>query len=135
MNTKKASKDAVITVGRRKTAIARVRLFSGSGNIVVNGIEPSRYFPTPHLQNVIFAAQKLSKMDDKIDLFVRVNGGGLNGQAEACRLGISRALQTYKPEHRLILKKAGFLRRDSRMVERKKYGLHKARKGTQFSKR
>ena len=126
---------AIFTVGRRKTAVARIKLVPGSGAFVVNGRKPEEYFPTSSLQYSAFTAQKITKQHNKIDLLVRVKGGGITGQAEACRLGIARALQIQDIELRPALKKAGYLRRDSRMVERKKYGLHKARRGTQFSKR
>ena len=126
---------AIFSVGRRKTAVARVKLSSGKGKVIINGREPKEYFPTPNLYHNFTAAQELVKSREKVDLFIRVRGGGLTGQVEACRLGIARALQLQNPSYRSSLKKAGFLRRDSRIVERKKYGLHKARRGTQFSKR
>ncbi len=130
-----SAQKAICTVGRRKTAIARVRLVQGKGKVMINGKELADYFPTPGLQYPICAAQKIVKVDDKVDLSILVHGSGLNSQAEACRLGIARALQMQNNEFRTPLKKAGYLRRDSRMVERKKYGLRKARRGTQFSKR
>lgn len=128
-------KKAVFAVGRRKTAIARVKLSSGKGGLLVNGRQAREYFPLPALRHTITSAQTLVKAAEKVDISIRVRGGGLTGQVEACRLGIARALQYQDPSHRPPLKKAGFLRRDSRIVERKKYGFHKARRGTQFSKR
>ncbi len=115
--------------------MARVKLYNGSGNFAINNLAVDRYFSTIHLRQIALAAQELVKASKKIDLQIRVSGGGIHGQAEACRMGIARALQAQNKAHRDVLKKAGFLRRDSRMVERKKYGLHKARRGTQFSKR
>ena len=129
------TKKEIFAVGRRKTAIARVKIQSGEGQIVINDRELNVYFPTITLQNTLNASQELVKADKKFDLFIRVRGGGINGQAEACRMGIARALQFFNTSYRPALKKAGYLRRDSRMVERKKYGFRKARRGTQFSKR
>ena len=103
--------------------------------MLVNGREAKEYFPIPSLHHTLTTAQTLVKAAQKVDISIRVTGGGLTGQVEACRLGISRALQLQDSSYRAPLKKAGFLRRDSRVVERKKYGLHKARRGTQFSKR
>ena len=128
-------KSAIFTVGRRKTAIARVKLTTGTGALKINKKELENYFSTPSMRYILQASQTLVKKKEKVDIFIRVSGGGLSGQAEACRLGIARALQIQSADTRPELKKAGFLRRDSRMVERKKYGLRKARRGTQFSKR
>ena len=130
-----ATKKAIFTVGRRKTAVARVKLSLGKGDVLINGREAKEYFPIPSLCHSFEIAQSLVKAAEKVDISIRVTGGGLTGQVEACRLGISRALQLQNSSYRPTLKKAGFLRRDSRIVERKKYGLHKARRGTQFSKR
>ncbi|MBQ9537047.1 MAG: 30S ribosomal protein S9 [Desulfovibrionaceae bacterium] len=121
--------------GRRKTAIARTRLYSGTGQITVNGRAYDEYFPRKTLQMIIKQPLVLTKMLDKIDVRVNVSGGGVAGQAEAVRHGISRALLTVDPELRPILKKAGFLTRDARMKERKKYGLRAARARFQYSKR
>ena len=121
--------------GRRKTATARTRLYAGSGNIIVNGRAFEEYFPRKTLQMIIRQPLVLTKMVDKIDVRVNVNGGGVAGQAEAVRHGISRALLEVDPELRGILKKAGFLTRDARMKERKKYGLRAARARFQYSKR
>ncbi len=128
-------KQDIHAVGRRKTAIAQVSLKPGSGKIAVNKKELQEYFPTKSLQHMLLQTLELVNARENVDIAINVNGGGLRGQAEACQLGIARGLQAIKPEDRPVLKKAGHLRRDSRMVERKKYGLHKARRGTQFSKR
>ena len=121
--------------GRRKTATARTRLYAGSGNIIVNGRAFEEYFPRKTLQMIIRQPLVLIKMVDKLDVRVNVSGGGVAGQAEAVRHGISRALLEVDPELRGILKKAGFLTRDARMKERKKYGLRAARARFQYSKR
>jgi small subunit ribosomal protein S9 len=121
--------------GRRKTATARTRLYSGTGNIVVNGRPYQEYFNRKTLQMVVNQPLKLVNMEDKLDVRVNVCGGGNAGQAEAVRHGISRALLLLDPELRGVLKKAGFLTRDSRKKERKKYGLRAARARYQYSKR
>lgn len=121
--------------GRRKTATARTRLYTGSGNIVVNGRPYQEYFNRKTLQMVVNQPLKLVNLDDKIDVRVNVCGGGTAGQAEAVRHGISRALLLLDPTLRATLKKAGFLTRDSRKKERKKYGLRAARARYQYSKR
>ena len=121
--------------GRRKTATARTRIYAGAGNITVNGRSYEEYFPRKTLQMVVRQPLVLTKMAEKLDVRVNVAGGGVAGQAEAVRHGISRALLEAEPETRAALKKAGFLTRDSRMKERKKYGLKKARRAPQFSKR
>lgn len=121
--------------GRRKNATARTRLYSGTGAIVVNGRPFENYFPRKSLQMVIRQPLVLSKLTDKIDVKVTVNGGGVTGQAEAVRHGISRALLTVDPSLRGVLKKAGLLTRDARKKERKKYGLRSARARFQYSKR
>ncbi len=122
--------------GRRKKAIARVRLIpAGSGNIVINDRTFEDYFPQDVLRYDVMQPIKLVAADGKYDIFVNVYGGGLTGQAGAIRLGISRALLQAEPECRPALKKAGFLTRDPRVKERKKYGLKKARRAPQFSKR
>ena len=123
-------------VGRRKKAIARVRICAGGENgIVINKLPIDEYFKTDAQKFMAKQALELTGTADKYDIFVNVSGGGLGGQAGAVRHGIARALceadETLRPE----LKKAGFLTRDPRMKERKKYGLHKARKAPQFSKR
>ena len=121
--------------GRRKTATARTRLYAGSGSIEVNGRTIDSYFPRRSLQMVIRQPLVLSKLVDKIDVKVTVNGGGVAGQAEAVRHGISRALLSVDPSLRGTLKKAGLLTRDARKKERKKYGLRSARARFQYSKR
>lgn len=121
--------------GRRKTATARTRLYAGTGQITVNGRAFEEYFPRKTLQMIIRQPLVLTKMIDKLDVRVNVSGGGVAGQAEAVRHGISRALLEVDPELRGMLKKAGFLTRDARMKERKKYGLRAARARFQYSKR
>lgn len=122
-------------VGRRKNAVARVYLRNGSGKVTINDREFEVYFPQKIHRDDILAPFKVTETVGKFDLFVNVLGGGISGQAEAIRLGISRALEALNPELRPSLKAEGFLRRDPRMVERKKYGQAKARKRFQFSKR
>ena len=126
---------ANITVGRRKEAVARVRLNPGTGNITVNGRTMDEYFGRETSKMILVEPLKLVDQMGKVDIAVNVNGGGLSGQAGAIRHGISRALCELNPEWRSILKKAGFLTRDARAVERKKYGRPGARKRFQFSKR
>lgn len=122
--------------GRRKTATARTRVYTaGSGNILVNGRPYQEYFNRKTLQMVVNQPLKLVNLDDKVDVKVNVCGGGTAGQAEAVRHGISRALLLLDPGLRSTLKKAGFLTRDSRKKERKKYGLRAARARYQYSKR
>ena len=121
--------------GRRKTATARTRLYTGSGSIEVNGRTIDSYFPRKSLQMVVRQPLVLSKLTDKLDVKITVCGGGMTGQAEAVRHGISRALLAVDPSLRGALKKAGFLTRDARKKERKKYGLRSARARFQYSKR
>ena len=121
--------------GRRKAAIARVYLTEGEGNITINGKDFKEYFPLDMLQYLVTQPLKELDVENKYNIKVRLHGGGIKGQAEALRLGISRALIKVDPEARPVLKKAGFLTRDARVVERKKYGQPKARKHFQFSKR
>ena len=121
--------------GRRKTSAARVFLRPGSGKVTVNDRTFDDYFPNEMLKMVIRQPLVMTETVDKFDLFIRVSGGGFTGQAGALRHGISRALVVYNPEFRPKLKQAGFLTRDSRKVERKKYGQPGARKRFQFSKR
>ena len=123
------------TVGRRKTAVARVYMKPGTGDVKVNGRELSNYFPTEVLQIIFNQAFDTVNATGKFDLKVNVRGGGIAGQAGAIRMAIARALCEADTENRPPLKKEGFLTRDSRMVERKKYGRRKARKRFQFSKR
>lgn len=127
--------EVINSLGRRKTAVARVYLKLGSGKIIINKREVENYFPLATLQYIVRQPLILTNNTDKMDIDVRLNGGGYNGQAEALRLGISRALIQFEPEYRPVLKSNGLLRRDPRMVERKKPGRKKARKKFQFSKR
>ncbi len=121
--------------GRRKTATARTRLYAGSGNIEINGRPMEQYFPRKTLQMIIRQPLVLTKNVDRFDIKVNVKGGGVTGQAEAVRHGISRALLQVDSELRPSLKRAGFLTRDARKKERKKYGLAAARARYQYSKR
>ncbi|SNX54406.1 30S ribosomal protein S9 [Thermoanaerobacterium sp. RBIITD] len=121
--------------GRRKTSVARVRLIPGKGNIIINGRTIDEYFGMDTLKYTVKQPLILTENIDKFDVYVKVQGGGLTGQAGAIRLGITRALMRADNELRPVLKKAGFVTRDPRMKERKKYGLKKARKAPQFSKR
>lgn len=122
-------------IGRRKTAIARISMTPGKGQIKINGRTMTEYFPSEILQIVVNQPFALTNTVGSFDVTANVDGGGIKGQAEALRLAISRALQTQDAELRSPLKKEGFLTRDPRMVERKKPGRRKARKRFQFSKR
>lgn len=121
--------------GRRKSSIARVRLVPGEGNISINGRDIEDYFGLETLKVMVRRPLELTETSGRFDVIALVHGGGFTGQAGALRHGISRALQQADPEYRALLKKAGFMTRDPRMKERKKYGLKKARKASQFSKR
>ena len=121
--------------GRRKSAVARVRLATGTGKILINGRPFENYFPQETLRVVAAQPLTVTGLADKYDAQISVRGGGASGQAGAVRHGISRALTHFEPELRGVLKKGGFLTRDARSVERKKYGKAKARKSFQFSKR
>jgi small subunit ribosomal protein S9 len=123
------------TLGRRKTAVARLNMVPGKGDILVNGREFKEYFPSEILQIIVNQPFALTDQLGTFDLKVNVDGGGIKGQAEAIRLAISRALSGLNLENRPALKKEGFLTRDPRMVERKKPGRRKARRKFQFSKR
>ena len=127
--------DVIHTIGRRKTSVARLYISKGKGNIIVNKKVYNEFFPTATLQYKIKQPLVLTQNEGKFDLKVTVKGGGFNGQAEAVRLAISRALCKFDEENRTILKPEGLLTRDPRMVERKKFGQKKARKKHQFSKR
>jgi small subunit ribosomal protein S9 len=127
--------EVIHKIGRRKTAVARVYLSEGKGDITINKKPLADYFPTATLQYKINQPLQLTESAGKFDLKISVLGGGPNGQAEAVRLAISRALCAVDEEHRLALKPEGLLTRDPRMVERKKFGQKKARKKFQFSKR
>jgi len=122
-------------IGRRKTAVARVYLRSGNGSITVNNKDFKVYFPSDVLQIIVNQPIELLNEMGKFDIFVNVKGGGVSGQAQAVRMGIARSLVESSPENRAVIKKEGYLTRDSRMVERKKFGRKKARKSFQFSKR
>jgi small subunit ribosomal protein S9 len=121
--------------GKRKDAVARVWIRPGSGRVMVNGREMSVYFARPVLQMVLRQPFEIASVTGQFDVMATVKGGGLSGQAGAVKHGISKALQLYEPSLRGVLKAAGFLTRDSRVVERKKYGRRKARRSFQFSKR
>jgi len=122
-------------IGRRKTSVARIYLEPGKGTITVNSRDYKEYFPTLPLQYIVQQAQEIINVKDVYDVKVNVDGGGIKGQAEAIRLGIARALVEIDAEHKKLLKAAGLMTRDPRMVERKKPGQKKARKRFQFSKR
>jgi small subunit ribosomal protein S9 len=124
-----------IHTGRRKESVARVRIAPGTGNITINGRHIDAYFGRETSKMILVEPLKLVDQMGKLDIHVAANGGGLSGQAGAIRHGISRALSLFNPEWRPVLKKAGFLTRDARAVERKKYGRPGARKRFQFSKR
>ena len=122
--------------GRRKSSVARVRVYeNGTGSIIVNGRDIDEYFGLDTLKLIVRQPLVTTDLLGKVDIVVSVAGGGVSGQAGALRHGISRALLLVNPEYRAILKKAGFLTRDPRMKERKKYGLKAARRAPQFSKR
>ncbi len=130
----KINGDALGT-GRRKSSVARVRVRAGSGKITVNGKPYTEFFVNSQDQNAVTAVLDLVGMRDSIDVRINVKGGGLTGQSGACRMGMARAMIDYNEEHFQQIRDKGFLTRDSRMKERKKCGLHGARRGTQFSKR
>jgi small subunit ribosomal protein S9 len=127
--------EVINALGRRKTSVARIYLSQGDGKITVNKRELGDYFPSEILQTIVNQSLKLTGETGKYDISVNVKGGGTTGQAEAIRLAISRALVEINAEHRAVIKPEGFLTRDPRMVERKKYGRRKARRKFQFSKR
>ena len=126
---------AINTVGRRKAAIARIYLDKGKGGIQINGRDLDVYFPVSNLSNKVLEPLHTVEMANQFDIKVNVRGGGVKGQAEAIRLGIARALVELDAELKPALKAKGYLTRDARVVERKKYGKPKARKSFQFSKR
>ncbi|SDN89864.1 small subunit ribosomal protein S9 [Lutimaribacter pacificus] len=121
--------------GKRKDAVARVWIKPGSGKVTVNGKELNTYFARPVLQMILRQPFEVAGVEDQFDVMATVKGGGLSGQAGAVKHGISKALQLFDPSLRAPLKAAGFLTRDSRVVERKKFGKRKARRSFQFSKR
>jgi len=122
-------------VGRRKEAVARVYLNKGAGSITVNEKEYKAYFPIMYLQNQVELPLKVTETLTTFDIVINVQGGGQKGQAEAIKMGIARALVEVNPEYKPLLKKDGLMTRDSRSVERKKFGKRKARRSFQFSKR
>jgi len=129
------SKPLVQATGRRKESVARVRLHDGSGQVVLNGRALEDYFPTMATRMRIMEPLNITQTQGRYDIDATLEGGGTTGQADALRLGISRALIELEPELRPALKKAGMLTRDSRIVESKKYGLRKARRAPQYTKR
>lgn len=138
VQTREAVRDALgrsYATGKRKDAIARVWIKPGSGKVTVNGKDMAQYFARPVLQMVLNQPFTIAGVVGEFDVMATVKGGGLSGQAGAVKHGISKALQLYEPSLRPALKAAGFLTRDARVVERKKYGKRKARRSFQFSKR
>ena len=131
----KDKKGRSYATGKRKDAVARVWVMPGKGNITVNNKSLDEYFVRPVLKMVINQPFVITNRENEFDVICTVNGGGLSGQAGAIKHGISKALNEYEPELRAVLKKAGFLTRDDRVVERKKFGKAKARRSYQFSKR
>jgi small subunit ribosomal protein S9 len=129
-----ASKD-ILGTGRRKTAVARVRIRPGEGQIVINHRPLDEFFPNERQRQAVLAPLLQTGRRDQLDIVIRVDGGGITGQADACKLGIARALKRFDTSLEGALRDSGLLTRDSRMKERKKYGLRGARRGTQFSKR
>lgn len=127
--------DIINTVGRRKTSVARLYMRPGKGSFVINGKELDKYFASELLRLIVEQPLKLVDASSTFDFKVNIYGGGLKGQAEAIRLAVSRALVKNDEETRVVLKKEGFLTRDPRMVERKKYGRRKARRAFQWVKR
>ena len=122
--------------GRRKTSIARVQIIPGSGKLIINGLPGESYLQfSPNYLRISCTPLNILGLNKEYDIYVKAEGGGLTGQADAIRLGLARALCNINPENRLMLKSEGLLRRDSRIKERKKYGLRKARKAPQYSKR
>ncbi len=130
-----AVKTFIWGLGRRKTSVARVRLVPGSGQVSINERELNEYFPVERLRKLFLTPFEVSQATGKFDVLINVDGGGTTGQIGACMLGISRALIKADPTTEVNLRRHGLLTRDSRMVERKKYGMRKARRGCQFSKR
>lgn len=124
-----------IATGRRKASVARVRLYDGTGNFSLNGRSLESYFPSMANRLRVTEPFRAVALEGRFDVTARLEGGGTTGQADSLRLGIARALVDFNPELRTTLKRAGFLTRDARVVERKKYGLRKARRAPQFTKR
>jgi small subunit ribosomal protein S9 len=127
--------DVKIFTGRRKTSVARVRVYPGTGRFLLNGRPLEEYFPIATLQADVLTPFRVTETEGRFDVVARIHGGGVSGQAGALRHGLARALEAEDPDWRAPLKKAGLLTRDARETERKKYGLKKARKAPQYSKR
>jgi small subunit ribosomal protein S9 len=125
----------ILGTGRRKTSVARVRVRPGQGRIVVNERPFEEYFHNDQQRRAVLAPLTATGKKEQVDIIIRVHGGGITGQADACKLGIARALKTFAGEAEEALRSNNLLTRDGRMKERKKYGLRGARRGTQFSKR
>jgi len=125
----------ILGTGRRKSSVARVRIRPGEGNVRINKRSLEGYFPNLQHRNAVMAPLEHTGLKEQFDVVISVHGGGITGQADACKLGIARALKLHNPELDDSLRQSGLLTRDSRMKERKKYGLRGARRGTQFSKR
>ncbi|MDH3398255.1 MAG: 30S ribosomal protein S9 [Acidimicrobiia bacterium] len=125
----------VQATGRRKESVARVRLYDGTGRVVLNGKALEEYFPAMAQRLRALEPLRVASVEGRFDVHASLHGGGTTGQSDALRLGIARALLTIDPELRPLLKRSGFLRRDARRVERKKYGLRKARRAPQYTKR
>lgn len=130
-----ANPDVIWGTGRRKTSVARVRVKPGTGRILVNDREYREFFPTLQYQQAVTAPLRVTSVEGRYDILARIHGGGLTGQAGALSLGIARALRRMDHANEDALREHGLLTRDARMKERKKYGLHGARRGVQFSKR
>lgn len=143
LKTKKATKEIKISqkeryfeaVGRRKTAVARVRVFIRKGGLTINNKDYRQYFPIFRLQQKVFSPLEKTQLNDKLDVIAKVSGSGPSSQAEAVRHGLARSLILFDPNLKPLLKSLGYLKRDPRMVERKKYGLKKARRAPQWAKR
>lgn len=125
----------ILGTGRRKSSVARVRIRPGQGSIRINKRSLEEYFPNLQHRNAVMAPLEHTGLKEQFDVVISVHGGGITGQADACKLGIARALKLHNPELDDSLRQSGLLTRDGRMKERKKYGLRGARRGTQFSKR
>nr|ARW63790.1 ribosomal protein S9 [Chondria sp. (in: red algae)] len=136
MTTQYKNKIIYSGTGRRKTSIARVQLIPGSGKLIINGLPGELYLQfSPNYLRISCTPLNILGLDKEYDIYVKAEGGGLTGQADAIRLGLARALCHVNPDNRFMLKSEGMLRRDARVKERKKYGLRKARKAPQYSKR
>jgi small subunit ribosomal protein S9 len=130
-----AGKEYIWGLGRRKTSVARVRIAPGNGQMLINDRKIEEFFPLDRLQKLARKPLEVTETAARFDVFINVNGGGTTGQVGACMLGIARALVKAEPASEAALRRHGLMTRDSRMVERKKYGLRGARRGCQFSKR